>query len=191
MFNIYLLRHGHINCKKNIYYGITDYDLSNTGVDQINNAIIKLNNEKIDSIITSPLKRTIKTAQLVADKRKLKYSIDNNLTEKSFGIFENLTFKEIEDKYPIEYMRWMKDWYNYEMPEGESAKSLHSRCIEVKNRLLYEKKNILVVSHLGCIRYLISELLSLKEESMWRFSIGNGKIAKIIVTDEGYTYLEV
>jgi len=191
MFIIYLLRHGDIDVKKGTYYGVTDYNLSITGKIQMKKVAKKLVNEDIEYILTSPLQRAIQSGEIISKIIDKKMVVDHLLIEKSFGIFEGLTFEEIREQYPKEYSEWMENWYNYKMPEGESAKQLHLRCIQLKEKVFKNKKNVLLISHQGCIRYLISEMLSLPSESMWRFSIGNGKIAKLIVNDEGYAYLEV
>ncbi len=191
MFTIYLLRHGAVDVASGTYYGILDYPLSKIGEEESNNIANFLAKESIDEVWCSPLIRTKQTADIICKKLAITYEINELLIEKSFGIFEGMTFSEILSTYPEESQMWLNDWYGYEMRGGESAKELHKRCITVANQLINNKKNILVVSHQGVIRYLLAELLQLDKESMWRFSIKSGKLAKIIVNDEGYAYLEV
>ncbi|MBN2853089.1 MAG: histidine phosphatase family protein [Clostridia bacterium] len=191
MFTVYLLRHGAVKVQKGTFYGVTDYVLSGEGEEQVKKAASDLESANIDIILSSPLKRAVQSATIVSNQLHIPIREEKLLIEKSFGIFEGLTYEEIKNQYPGPFQLWEEDWYGYEMPGGESAASLHRRCIQMKNLILREKKNMLLVSHQGCIRYLISEMLNLGEKNMWRFSVNNGKIAKIIVNDEGFAYLEV
>ncbi|MCK5811652.1 MAG: alpha-ribazole phosphatase [Clostridiales bacterium] len=191
MFTIYLLRHGAVDVENGTYYGILDYNLSELGKEEAYTAANYIKNENLDEIWCSPLTRTKETADIICKKLNKSYEINELLIEKSFGIFEGMTFEKILSNYPEESQLWLDDWYNYEMTGGESANSLHKRCIKVAKQLMNDKKNILVVSHQGVLRYLLAELLQLDKESMWRFSIKSGKLAKIIVNDEGYAYMEV
>ncbi len=191
MFTIYLLRHGAVDVADGTYYGILDYPLSDSGKEESYIAANYLKNEIIDEIWCSPLTRTKQTADIICEKLVKSYKINELLIEKSFGIFEGMTFKQILSTYPEESQLWLNDWYGYEMTGGESASGLYKRCTKVVNQLMNDKKNILIISHQGVLRYLLAELLQLDKENMWRFSIKSGKLAKIVVNDEGYAYLEV
>ena len=48
--------------------------------------IVKKHN--IDTIISSPLKRAIKTSQIVADKNNITLQIEELLIEQNYGIYE-------------------------------------------------------------------------------------------------------
>lgn len=111
MNNVLLIRHGAVNNPDNIYYG-RSYDLllSDVGIRQIQAlATVFFNKQLIpDRIVSSPLRRTKETAELIA--RSL--GVDNNriivdarLTEVSSYGFEGLPFFDLNKIYG-------SDWYS-------------------------------------------------------------------------------
>ena len=81
--NLILVRHA--ECQGNIenrLSGITDFELTKNGKEQIQHLGLELKNERIDIIYSSPLKRAIETAQAIAKYCNIKnINIDNNLKE--------------------------------------------------------------------------------------------------------------
>ncbi|MCI9016927.1 MAG: histidine phosphatase family protein [Clostridia bacterium] len=90
-----LTRHGQTdwNVARKIQ-GTTDIDLNQTGIKQAELTREKLLNEKIDIIISSPLKRARKTAEIINKGRNIPIIIDNEIKERCFGIFEGKTREE-------------------------------------------------------------------------------------------------
>lgn len=76
--------------------GITDIELNETGVKQAETTREKLLNENIDVIISSPLKRARKTAEIIKGERDIPLIIDNGLKERCFGKFEWKTSEEFD-----------------------------------------------------------------------------------------------
>ena len=92
--------------------GVTDIELNETGVKQaettreklLNETGIKqaeatrekLLNQNIDVIISSPLKRAKKTAEIIKGERDIPLIIDDGLKERCFGKFEGKTREEFE-----------------------------------------------------------------------------------------------
>lgn len=68
---LFLTRHGQTdwNIAQKIQ-GRTDIELNATGIRQAENTREKLLDETIDLIISSPLKRTKKTAEIIATRKK-------------------------------------------------------------------------------------------------------------------------
>ena len=67
MINLYLTRHGETDLNnKNIYYGWTDIKLTSNGELQCTDLKNKLKNFKFDVIISSPLERALKSAQIIS-----------------------------------------------------------------------------------------------------------------------------
>lgn len=76
--------------------GITDIELNETGVKQAETTREKLLNENIDVIISSPLKRARKTAEIIKGERDIPLIIDNGLKERCLGKFEGKTSEEFD-----------------------------------------------------------------------------------------------
>jgi len=189
MLELVFLRHGETDSnKKETYLGWTDTDLNEEGIRQAQCAKQKLLDAKFDFIYSSPLKRAVQTARVLAKGLNTEIIVDNSLKERNFGIWEDITYKEITLRYPKEHDLWIKDWVNYCIPEGESCTNLYERVEKFIDDLImsiHESENIsvLIVTHLGCIRNAISHLLGMGVEGFWRFKISNCGITKVQIVD--------
>ena len=97
---ILIVRHGKTvwNAEKRAA-GLVDIELNEKGIEQAKELKDKLKNVDFDLIITSPLKRAIKTANIINENHH-KEIIDEGATERNLGIYEgqpneNTIFNEI------------------------------------------------------------------------------------------------
>lgn len=192
MLELILIRHGETNSnKKGTYLGWTDVELNEEGIKQAYIAKVKLSGQKFDAIYSSPLMRARKTAEIINENFGLDIIYADDLKERNFGIWDDLTYKEITEKYPSEYDVWKNDSVNYCMDGGESSIQAYYRIVkyieDIVNRNL--KGTFIIVTHLGCIRKIISYLLGMKMEDSWRFRVDNCTITRIVVNDEKYAYM--
>jgi len=164
---IFLIRHGETTWKKIGFLSYTDVNLSKTGFIQAEKVAAKLQNESIDAIYSSPLKRCKQTAKVIAKKLKLQVSIAPELREVNFGIFEGLTLKEAEEKYPVLFLKRTKDKWNFKIPKGESYKEAAKRILKFLRKIFESKenKNIVLVTHATVIKIILKlfSALSMKE----------------------------
>lgn len=87
--NIYVIRHGQTDFnKEKIMLSITDVSLNDTGVLQAEEARKIVDNLEYDLIISSPLKRTIQTANIINRNNKKEIITDKRLIERNAGILE-------------------------------------------------------------------------------------------------------
>ncbi len=192
MLELILLRHGETDSNlQGTYVGWTDISLNKKGVLQAEAAAERLAGHRIDRIFSSPLKRAFETAMIVNGNFNLPIEKVDELKERNFGIWENLMYREIQERYPDECAAWTKDWLNYCIPGGESAADAFRRNIRFVDALVQGNASgtFLIVTHLGCIRTIITYLLGMKIEDIWRFSIDNCGITKIMINDEKYAYM--
>ncbi|AUG58347.1 alpha-ribazole phosphatase [Acetivibrio saccincola] len=191
MLELILIRHGQTDSnKRRTYVGWTDVELNEEGIRQARNLKEKLKNLSVDKIYSSPLKRARKTAEIINENFNLDIHYDNNLKERNFGIWDDLTDDEIKKLNEKEYNAWQKDWKNYPVKGGESGMDSYERVIKFTENILnsFDSGRILIVSHLGTIRFMLSYLLGMGIEGSWRFRLDNCEMAKIQVTD-GYGIL--
>ena len=185
------VRHGETDSnKKGTYLGWTDVELNEEGIRQAQCVNAKLTGIKIDAIYSSPLKRVRETADIINDHYDLDIIYENALMERNFGIWDDLTFKEITEGFKEEYDLWVKDWVNYCIKDGESASQVYGRLSAFLQNLIDSKKEgtYLIVTHLGCIRMAVAYLLGLQIEDSWRFKVDNCCVTKIEISD-GYGVL--
>lgn len=92
---ILLTRHGQTDWNvAGKIQGCTDIELNQTGIEQAKIAREKLLNYDIDIIITSPLKRAKRTAEIINEGRNIPLTESKGIIERNFGEFEGKTAKE-------------------------------------------------------------------------------------------------
>jgi probable phosphoglycerate mutase len=159
---VFMIRHGAtVLSAEDRFAGATDVALSDEGREQTRLLAQRLSSEKIVAIYTSPLGRTVETAGILAAPHKLEVQTRDGLREISHGRWEQLTRREVEERFPEEAAEWERDPYTFAPVGGESGLAVTARALPVLIQLVREHpgKNILVVSHKATIRLLLSSLL--------------------------------
>lgn len=125
-----------------------DIDLNEKGINQAEEVSKIVDNLDHDLVISSPLLRTRKTAEII-NKNNLKPVIfEERIIERNAGILEG---KNTSDEIFKNY------WHYYENVKYENSESIQEFFLRV-HRFLYEikekykDKNILIVAHNGVCR---------------------------------------
>lgn len=144
------LRHAHTqyNAEKR-YAGSIDVPLSEIGMEDARRAASKLAGIKLDVVITSTLKRTVQTAQiLVGDSTPI---VQNRLCdERNFGIMEGLTWDDVQTlQPPVLMINVGNDLHTVNPKGGEPFEDVWERAKNFRRMIFdaYMGANILVVSH--------------------------------------------
>ena len=159
---VFMVRHGAtVLSAEDRFAGATDVALSDAGREQTRRLADRLSDEKILAVYASPMGRTIETAQILAEPHKLEVQTRDGFREISHGRWEQMTRREVEEKFPEEAAEWEKDPYTFAPLGGESGLAVTARALPALIDLVREHagNNILVVSHKATIRLLLSSLL--------------------------------
>ncbi|KRQ85929.1 Phosphoserine phosphatase 1 [Caloramator mitchellensis] len=184
--DLILVRHGETEDNlKGVYSGKSDGRLSKRGIEEIKMLKPIIDNFQIKTCITSPLKRAIETADILYDGEKI---IDERIIEMNFGIFEGLKYEEALKQFPIEVNSWNDDFINYKIPEGESLLEVYRRCENFLNDIQKNSGNVLVISHGGVIRCILSCVFG-NPEFFYKFKIDNASVS-ILEYSNGYYFLK-
>jgi broad specificity phosphatase PhoE len=149
-----LIRHGETQWNTiNKLQSFTDNELNTKGHLQAKTTSKKLKNEPIDIIFSSPLIRAIQTAEPVAKYKNLEIKIKQRITERNYGELEGQDYNElVELMKPIIKTGDFKK-YNIEEPIVFRER-IDSFWNEIHKK--YFGKTVLVVSHSGTIKMLLS-----------------------------------
>jgi broad specificity phosphatase PhoE len=159
---VFMVRHGAtVVSAEDRFAGTTDVNLSDEGREQTRRLAERLSQEKIAAVYASPLSRTVETAQILAAPHDLEVQTRDGLREISHGHWEQMTRREVEEKFPDEAAEWEKDPYTFAPKGGESGLAVTARALPALIDLVrkHPGENILVVSHKATIRLLLSSLL--------------------------------
>lgn len=185
---IYLVRHGETeeNLKKT-YYGDIDCRLTEVGREQGKKLQKYLSDVSFNKVFCSEKLRAKETLKEIY---KGDYVIDRRLNERSFGIFEGKTYKELQNNFKDEYALWNKDWINYSIEAGESFHDFYKRVSSFMEDLSLERLDtVLISTHGGVIRAIYTYILGGCEDMYWKFASRNGDLS-IIKYEDGYFYID-
>lgn len=159
---VFLVRHGAtVLTAEDRFAGATDVELSNEGREQTRRLAARLAREQVKAVYASPLSRTVETARILSEPHRLAVEKRDGLREISHGRWEQLTRREVEERFPDEAAEWEKDPYTFAPMDGESGLAVTARALPVLVELVraHPGETILVVSHKATIRLLLSSLL--------------------------------
>ena len=169
--------------------GQLDVPLNETGRWQVHRLALAVADEGIDAIYSSDLLRAVETAQAVARGCGRPIVSDVGLRERGFGIFEGLSYAEIDERWPAEAERWRRRDPTFGAPGGETLNRFYARCVETATRLaeLHPGQTIALVAHGGvmdCL-YRAASRVALDAPRSWQ--LGNAAINRLLYTPQGFT----
>jgi len=159
---LFLVRHGATQLSaEDRFAGATDVDLSDEGIFQAERLAERLADDSITAVYSSPLKRTVHTAAILANPHGLIPILRDGLREIDHGHWEGLTRAEVESQFAEEYAAWEEDPYTFAPEGGENGVSIIARALPVIREIVLQHRgeNVLVVSHKATLRLLISSML--------------------------------
>jgi broad specificity phosphatase PhoE len=176
-----LLRHGQtpMSVEKR-YAGRTDVPLTDAGVQQAAAAAKRLASAGIGAIVSSPLQRTVRTAEQVAAVTGVPVVTDDGFRETDFGAWEGLTFAEVRERWPSELTAWLAD-PEVAPPGGESFAQVGERVTAALHRVLAERERqiVLIVSHVTPIKTLVAAALLAPPAALFRMYLDVAALCEI------------
>lgn len=162
--------------------GRLEVPLNHKGILQAKRIAKIISRLKIDAVYTSPLKRALQTAKIVARGIKVPLTIDPQLTEVNFGRWEGRHFERlVHDKA---YHRYMKSPLTTKVPGGETMSDVQKRglaALRLASRD-YPQGRLLLVTHGDVIRAILCHYLRLPLAQFRRLWIDNGSLTALEVS---------
>ena len=139
-------------------------------------------NAKLDAIYTSPLERTVETAELIAGYLDVPITEYREVGEVEYGKWTGKAIKKLA-KDP----RWSVVQYypsNARFPEGESLYQMQARAVQAINNLVekHPGETIMVVSHADLIKSVIAHCLGVHLDLFQRIVVSPASITTIVFT---------
>ena len=172
MKQLFLVRHGlTVQNQQRRYCGISDVSLSEQGSHQAQLVGQILCSEDFTLIYTSPLKRCLATAEAICKSPDICVAPLAGLSEIDFGLWEGLTFEEIQTAYPDQLKVWCENPDGFTFPQGESVCDFRKRVLASLEVILEAKGDVLIVAHGGSLRVIICHLCGWPMESLHSFEL--------------------
>jgi ribonuclease H / adenosylcobalamin/alpha-ribazole phosphatase len=176
-----LLRHGEtaLSVDKR-FSGRGDEPLSDRGVGQARAAAARLASYGVTAVVSSPLRRAVQTAQIVADVLGLDVATDDGLMETDFGRWEGLTFGEVRERWPDEMQRWLAD-PAVAPTGGESFAATFVRVAAARERLTrdFAEGRVVAVSHVTPIKAMVRDALDAPAHVLYRTHLDAASLTTI------------
>ncbi|HQN04963.1 MAG TPA: histidine phosphatase family protein [Anaerolineaceae bacterium] len=160
MTELWLVRHGQTDWNTEFrIQGSIDKSLNAIGIEQAHAIAKKLKDTHFDAIYSSPAKRAYQTASAIAQQLGLTIRTDKRLKEISLGLWEGLTWQQVQERYPEMFLKRKADPVHF-APEGaETYGDLARRMVQAANEiaLSHPGERVLVVSHGMSLATLLSK----------------------------------
>jgi probable phosphoglycerate mutase len=167
---IYLIRHGETEwVRDGRHTGRTDIPLTETGRSQAEFLRPIFEDVELESIISSPLQRSLETAYLAGLKGRV--NVSDDLREWDYGNYEGLTTEQIREKVP----NWTV--WTHACPNGETIEQVAARADRVLARCEPVKGNVALFSHGHFLRVLVSRWIGLPPENGRHFLLSTSTLS--------------
>ncbi len=167
--------------------GQLDIGLNPTGHWQARRLARALADERFDAIYTSDLVRAHQTAHVLARQAGLEARTVPGLRERGFGVFEGLTFAEIEQRFPEQSRRWRRRDASFGPDGGEILQSFHDRVVAAASALaaLHRGQHIVLVAHGGVLDALYRAAARVALDAPRSWQLGNASVNRLLASDDG------
>ena len=152
----YFIRHGQTDWNlKEMIQGWTDIPLNETGHAQARSVIPILLGKGISRIVSSPLVRAHKTAEIINEHLRVPLHVADGLKERSVGVMEGT----IKDK-SIAATDWL---YVAPIEKGEHVDEFKARIASALHEVLNPEHTTLIVAH-GGVYWAIMEMIGFEKQ---------------------------
>lgn len=193
MTRIIIVRHGQTTWNVEMrYQGHSDIELTDLGLDQARKAAKRLAHLPISAVYASDLQRAFVTAEQIALPHNLPVKALPSLRELSFGIWEGLTYDGLNSEWAAMMDRLFTHPDEVEIPGGETFRQLKARVTQAVDSLVeqHPDETIVIVSHGGTIRTLLSAVLQMPLNAVWNIKQDNTAV-NIIDYAAGQAYVSL
>jgi len=171
LIQVLIIRHGRTEWNRiERFRGRADIDLDELGKKQAEATAGRIAEWNISAIYGSPLRRTMTTAHILADRLHLIAQALPGIADIDFGEWQGLTPGEAEERDSKLYSRWLKEPHTVIFPGGESLAQVRARAASAVDEIIKdsEDKTIAFVSHKVICKLLILHFIALDNSHFWQ-----------------------
>jgi broad specificity phosphatase PhoE len=183
---LFLIRHGTTTLNvQNRYRGRRDVPLDAQGWADAVEAARALSPMSLEAVYAGPLRRTINTAQVIADECRIPdVRILHGLVNLDYGEWEGMTSEEAAMFDPGAFTKYKEAPQEAVCPNGERLTDAQRRMVEAITLIggRHAGERVAAVTHAVMIRLVAATLLDLPGDR-WRIPVGRGSLTKFEVED--------
>jgi broad specificity phosphatase PhoE len=183
---LFLVRHGTTTLNvENRYRGRRDVPLDAQGYQDAVDAARELSNAGLVAVYTGPLRRTMATAQIIADEARLPdLRILHGLNNVDYGAWEGMTAEEAASYDLRAFDLYRSSPARAACPLGERLSDAQDRMMEALRFIgsQHAGETVAAVTHAVMIRLAVAKLHGVDDES-WRLPVGRGSLTEFHIED--------
>jgi broad specificity phosphatase PhoE len=191
---LYLIRHGTTTMNvENRYRGRRDVPLDAQGWADAVEAARELSPMGIAAVYAGPLRRTINTAQVIADECRIPdVRILHGLVNLDYGEWEGMTSEEASMFDPHAFKLYSESPNEAICPNGERLADGQERMLAAI-QLIGERHGgeiVAAVTHAVMIRLAVAKLTGLSGKK-WRIPVGRGSLTRFEVVGDSISVVDL
>ncbi len=142
--------------------------------------------DEIDALVSSPVRRTRETAEILAERLGKTVDLDHGLAEMEFGRWDGKTFGEVREAFPDDLDAWLGSLH-HTPGGGESFRQVQQRVHASLETLVstYAGRTVLAVSHVTPIKVLVARALGAPLEAVYRMELAPASVTVLSFYDDG------
>lgn len=187
-----LVRHGETEWNlSGRWQGHADAPLSERGIAQARCLGERFGDGSFDAFYVSDLGRAVRTAELLSKPSGLSFTTDERLRERDLGILQGLTTAEMLERCPVVYDSLRNAGPDYILPEGESFRQFHERCVEALEDLAdrHAGGHMLVVTHGGVLGAAFRYVTGIPLDAPRRYTVLNCSVNMVEKSDGNWNLI--
>jgi broad specificity phosphatase PhoE len=195
---LYIVRHGATEANLRQPYVLQgqrggDLPLCDTGRRQAEAAAGLLGDRPIGRFFSSPLRRALQTARIIAAPHDQQVAIIDAITECDVGRWEGMSWPAIREQDRAAFDAFEADIANTPYAGGESFQQVQDRAVSAIEQAVREHPtgDLLIVTHNVVARVVLARLLGLPTRLARTIRMDNGGISLIAVDKEPYQVVTV
>lgn len=184
--SVVLVRHGQTRSNATGFVmGWSEEDLDDTGYTQVRKLAARMAGLPVSSIYSSPLRRTLATASIIAEPHGLEPRVLEDLIENNLGDWQGLHEDDIWRGWPELRKQSMIDPSDVTIPNGESFRQVTERAVRAFEMVLSSNEGgqPVIVTHDVIVRVLVAHVLGVTNSIYRRLMINNASLSVIQVAD--------
>ncbi|HEU4515128.1 MAG TPA: bifunctional RNase H/acid phosphatase [Nocardioidaceae bacterium] len=149
--------------------------------------------DEIDVVLSSPLRRTRETAEIIAQRLNHAVEVEEGLAEAAFGTWEGLTFHEVQQAYPDDLDAWLGSLDVAPGGHGDSFEEMDRKVRRTRDRILstYPGQAVLAVTHVTPIKLLVRMALGAPLDSVYKMELAPASVTVISWFEDGTASLRM
>jgi broad specificity phosphatase PhoE len=157
---LYFARHGETDANRGLRYsGWSDDPLNAVGRAQCIRLADEIESLGVDHIFTSPVRRAVETAQIVATRLGADVRTVHDLHEIELGPWKGLTEGEVASAFPDAYLAWKQSPHTMVLEGRETLDAVQERALRAADQIGHAQLSAgaapaVVVTHLAVLRVL-------------------------------------